>query len=112
MFVDHTGRRRRLFTVLGAGLGVLLIAGGALLIAGLLGSSPVPLPGLPASGQGGRAEVPALRPETGVSSRPPVVRTTPPPKGATPAAAPTTDQPGNRRTSHPGNGNPKPSRSK
>ncbi|MER7006690.1 hypothetical protein ABT297_27125 [Dactylosporangium sp. NPDC000555] len=52
VFMDLGGRRRRLFTALGVAIGVLLIAGGALLIAGLLGSSPVPLPGLPDRGQG------------------------------------------------------------
>lgn len=54
VFVDRSGRRRRLFTGLGAGLGVLLAAGSLLLVAGLMGTSPVPLPGLPQSGQRGQ----------------------------------------------------------
>ncbi|WP_238007295.1 hypothetical protein KZZ52_02500 [Dactylosporangium sp. AC04546] len=113
--MDRTGRRRRLFTVLGAGLGVLVIAGGALLIAGLLGSSPVPLPGLPERGQGGRAGLSGVQqPDSGTPTRPPAVvrTTTQPPKGTTPTTAATTDLPGNRKTSHPGNANPKPSRSR
>ncbi|GAA2621709.1 hypothetical protein GCM10010399_61070 [Dactylosporangium fulvum] len=120
--MDRTGRRRRLFTGLGAGLGVLLAGGCSLLIAGLLGSSPVPLPGLPESGQGG-----LYRGETGVSPAPsrlvpaqvPNTRTPAPsatqPAATTPATAVPvpTDLPGNRKTSHPGNGgNPKPSRTK
>ncbi|GAA4259264.1 hypothetical protein [Dactylosporangium darangshiense] len=112
--MDRSGRRRRLFTVLGAGAGILLIAVGGLLIAGLLGSSPVPLPGLPNNGRGvlqrgntdgdglGTAPVPAART---TSARPRAGATTP-----AAAATPTTDKPGNRPTVHPGNG--KPSRTK
>ncbi|HTJ34128.1 MAG TPA: hypothetical protein VL738_12940 [Dactylosporangium sp.] len=112
--MDRSGRRRRLFTVLGAAVGVLLIAVGGLLIAGLLGSSPVPLPGLPNNGRGvlqrgdtdgdglGTVPVPGTRTTT--------TRPRPPAGATTPAAAPTTDKPGNRPTSHPGNA--KPSRTK
>ncbi|MGI5241889.1 hypothetical protein ACQEVU_28055 [Dactylosporangium sp. CA-139066] len=111
--MDRSGRRRRLVTALGAAFGILLIAVGGLLIAGLLGSSPVPLPGLPNDGQGvlqrggadgrlGTAPAPAVpsavaRPHTTTA-------------GATPAASPTpaatTGKPGNRPTSHPGNNKP------
>jgi hypothetical protein len=118
VFVDHTGRRRRLFTSLGAGFGVLLIIGCMLLVAGMLGSSPVPLPGLPDSGQGG------LRRDAGVNVGPSPTGPTPgaSPDKATPttpttattqpatAAPASTEQPGNRRTSHPTN--PRPSRTK
>ncbi|MFC5000961.1 hypothetical protein ACFPIJ_24370 [Dactylosporangium cerinum] len=122
VFVDRSGRRRRLFTSLGAGLGVLLAAGSLLLVAGLLGTSPVPLPGLPQSGQGGvhrDGAEPGASPapgRTGAPVRPSPARsagsaTTGPagPGGA--AGSPTASEPhDNRKTSHPGN--PKPSRTK
>lgn len=122
VFVDRSGRRRRLFTGLGAGLGVLLVLGSLLLVAGLLGSSPVPLPGLPQSGQGaqhrddaesGVAPAPS---RTGADRRPsPTVAPPVVPAGVTtsvPAAgSPSASEPhDNRRTSHPGNA--KPSRTK
>jgi hypothetical protein len=114
--MDRRGRRRRLFTALGAGLGVLLVAGVGLLVAGLLGSSPVPLPGLPDNGQGmlqrgdgggadgiGPAPTPAV-PKTTSRTQ------TPGPAGSTPAVSVSTEKPGNRKTTHPGN--PKPSRTR
>ncbi|MEU7869900.1 hypothetical protein [Dactylosporangium sp. NPDC049140] len=111
--MDRGGRRRRLFTALGAALGLLLSVGGALLVAGLLGSSPIPLPGLPGGRQGliergGAGEV-GVAPlaSNGHRSAPPTVatRTTPGPSAAT-----TTERPGNRPTTKPGNA--KPSRTK
>jgi hypothetical protein len=122
VFVDRSGRRRRLFTSLGAGLGVLLAASFLLLIAGLMGTSPVPLPGLPQSGQGGQHRDGA---GSGVGTAP--SRTGAPASpapgggpggsggttGATSAAtagSPSASVHDNRRSSHPGN--PKPSRTK
>ncbi|WP_327006775.1 hypothetical protein OHA72_05580 [Dactylosporangium sp. NBC_01737] len=121
VFVDRSGRRRRLFTSLGAGLGVLLAASCLLLVAGLLGSSPVPLPGLPQGGQGGQHRDGA---ESGVGSAPSPTGAPTPAGGAGGAAAATPQTAGspsgasatatephdNRKTSHPGN--PKPSRTK
>lgn len=118
--MDRSGRRRRLVTALGAAFGVLLIAGGALLIAGLLGSSPVPLPGLPENGQGmiqrsntngdGVAPVPGATTPAGHSTASVRPRaTTATTTVETPTTAATT-KPGNRPTSHPGN--PKPTRTK
>ncbi|MFG2039041.1 hypothetical protein [Dactylosporangium sp. NPDC048998] len=117
VFMDRGGRRRQLFTALGAAIGVLLIAGCGLLIAGLLGTSPVPLPGLPDKGQGmlqhgdadgagmlGTAPTPSARP---VTPRPRVSTASGP---TTPAPGAQTDKPGKNKTSHPGN--PKPSRTK
>jgi hypothetical protein len=52
VFVDLTGRRRRLVTALGIAAALVLVAAIALVIAGVLGASPVPLPGLPRGGQG------------------------------------------------------------
>jgi hypothetical protein len=122
VFVDRSGRRRRLFTSLGAGLGVLLAAGSLLLVAGLLGTSPVPLPGLPQSGQGGghhrdgaESGVGTAPSRTGAPDRPSPTLT-----GASDGAAGTTsgaagspsasEPHDNRKSSHPGN--PKPSRTK
>ncbi|MEV6931975.1 hypothetical protein AB0M46_46840 [Dactylosporangium sp. NPDC051485] len=117
VFMDRSGRRRRVITALGAALGVLLFAGVGLLVTGLLGSSRVPLPGLPDSGRGalqqrdaggGRAPVPAPAPATSV---PPATHG-PKTSAATPSPAPvaTSTKPGNRPASHPGN--PKSSRTK
>jgi hypothetical protein len=50
VFVDRSGRRRRLFTVIGAGIGVALLLSLGLIIAGLFGAAPVHVPGLPSSG--------------------------------------------------------------
>ncbi|MDG6100840.1 hypothetical protein Daura_02115 [Dactylosporangium aurantiacum] len=123
VFVDRSGRRRRLFTGLGAGMGVLLVLGASLLIAGLLGSSPVPLPGLPQSGQGAQhrdgagsggiapapsrtSAVPRPTP-TGAPPAVPAGSTTGGPAAGSPPASEPHDS---RRTSHPANA--KPSRTK
>jgi hypothetical protein len=126
VFVDPTGRRRRLVTVVGVGAALLLVGALALLTAGVLGASPVPLPGLPQGGQGAQEEavVPAqvVTPAESVASRtagparaPAVV---PPGPSVTPAPpAPSSSAPeprtrGNRPSTHPGNGNPRASKSK
>uniref|UniRef100_UPI001B8B49E1 hypothetical protein n=1 Tax=Allorhizocola rhizosphaerae TaxID=1872709 RepID=UPI001B8B49E1 len=62
VFVDLTGRRRRAAIVLGGGLGVFLVLGLITLFAGLLTSSPVPLPGWPESVQRGAEVAPAPAP--------------------------------------------------
>jgi hypothetical protein len=122
--VDRTGRRRQLFTSLGAGLGVLFAVGCMLLIAGLLGSSPVPLPGLPQGGQGGlHRDDAGAGTGAGSSHSPAAPATTRPPApfadptaavsrlpSATTGSPASAEPPGNRRTSHPSN--PKPSRTK
>ena len=111
--MDRSGRRRRLVTALGAAAGVLLIAVGALLIAGLLGSSPVPLPGLPNGGQGVLQRGDAGGDGLGTAPAPTAVRSaTPRPRATTETAvSPTPDgRPGNRPPSHPGN--PKSSKAK
>ena len=121
VFVDHTGRRRQVFTAVGAFLGAVLVSVLSLLIAGLLGASPVPLPGLPGGGQGAqhrddtadgfgdrpattRAPTPATT--TPTTAAPPV-RATPP--AVTPSATPSVRK-GNRPSTHPGNGRPSRSR--
>jgi hypothetical protein len=127
VFVDPTGRRRRLFTVVGILLGVAITAAFALLIAGVLGAPPVPLPGLPVSDQGVQERAPAVPVEATPAG--PSQSQSPVPPGRVPAApapsgtpsvtgaAPSSQAPsatptarGNRPTVHPGN--PKSSRSK
>jgi hypothetical protein len=126
VFVDRSGRRRRLFTGLGAGFGVVLVVGCVLLVAGLMGSSPVPLPGLPQSGQGAlhgkdggvgvqpAAPTPPGTPAShvGQPARSSTATSTAGARSATTQPAPTssTVAPGNRHATH--TGNPKPSRSK
>jgi len=73
VFVDRSGRRRRLFTLVGAGFGVLLLIGLIAVVASLFGGGPSQLPGWP--GQGGAAEL-----------KPSAVEATAQPTTATPAA--------------------------
>jgi hypothetical protein len=125
VFLDRTGRRRRLVVAAGLGLGGILLAAIAVLVAGLTGAAPLPLPGLPGANHGVvRGEVGAVDPATSPSGRvrtpSPVPSPVPAAGGATggsPTASPTsstqptpTGPPGHRRTAHPGN--PKPSRTK
>ena len=51
VFVDQSGRRRRLMVVVGTAVGSVLLATLGLLIAGLTGASPVRVPGFPDSGR-------------------------------------------------------------
>lgn len=112
VFVDRSGRWRRLFTGLGAGLGVLLAAGAMLLVAGL-GASPLPLPLLPAGGQGGQHGDTA---DAGLGTRPSPIsgaasrRPSASPSASPPASPSAGETHDNRKTSHPGD--PKPSRTK
>jgi len=127
VFLDPTGRRRRLVIAAGLGLGGILLAAIAVLVAGLSGAAPLPLPGLPGPNHGVmRGEVgavdpaPARTPGGRVQTPSPVPSPAPAAGGATggsPTASPTsstqltpTGPPGHRRTDHPGN--PKPSRTK
>ena len=57
VFVDRTGRRRRLTVLAGVGIGAGLLVSLALLVAGLFTGSAVPVPGWPeGAGQHGRDE--------------------------------------------------------
>lgn len=89
VFVDSTGRRRRAAIILGSGLGVLLITGLIVLMAGLFSGSPVKLPGWPDAAPDAAPSV-APQPQPSVTSRKPA--TTGP---ATPTVS----------TTGPGNGN-------
>ena len=96
VFVDRSGRRRRLFTLLGAGFGVLLLIGLIAVVASLFGGGPGQLPGWP--GQGGAAEVkpsavePATQPTTTAPSATP---------SATPSLKKSSAPPGQTNTHRP-----------
>jgi hypothetical protein len=47
VFVDRSGKRRRIFVVTGAAAAVVVVLALVSLVGGLLGGSPLPLPGLP-----------------------------------------------------------------
>ncbi|HEX6500418.1 MAG TPA: hypothetical protein VF054_15515 [Micromonosporaceae bacterium] len=85
IFVDSTGRRRRVVTMIGAALGVTLIASLGLLIAGLVGAAPVHIPGFPASGA--NVEQVGAHPTPGAGDRTPSPSTEPHP-GLTPTPGP------------------------
>jgi hypothetical protein len=118
VFVDLTGRRRRLVILAGVLAGLLLTTAMALLVAGVFGASPVPLPGLPQGGQGAQQEavvpagaVPSADRAASTTSRPARIPTAPSDPTATPTSAqpaPSSSAPeprtrGNRPSTHPGN---------
>ncbi|HET8683580.1 MAG TPA: hypothetical protein VFM54_17195 [Micromonosporaceae bacterium] len=80
VFVDRSGRRRRLVTLVGAGLGVLLVASLSILLAGMFSSGPVAIPGWPDAG---------ARPAEGAATPQPT-DAGPTPDGTAPAAGTTT----------------------
>ncbi|HZM75579.1 MAG TPA: hypothetical protein VFC19_07615 [Candidatus Limnocylindrales bacterium] len=97
IFMDASGRRRRLFTMIAAAAGVLMTTAVVILVAGFVGPSAGHLPGLPDLQPAQQQEVAKLpQPEPGDP-------TTAPPRagnGSAPAIAPSTsDTRGN------GNGN-------
>jgi len=100
VFVDRSGRRRRLVTVLGAAFGVLLLLGLIGLGASLMGGDPAQPPGWP--GQEGAAELKPSAERTAAPSRTaepsPSVTTSP---SATPKKSATTAPPGQTNTHRP-----------
>jgi hypothetical protein len=93
VFVDRTGRRRRVATIAGSGLGAAALVALGLLVSGVSGGAPAHLPGLPPNaGQAGFLPAPAtasapsmprsLRP----SHTPTAVRTPSPTASATPVS--------------------------
>jgi hypothetical protein len=103
VFVDATGRRRRLFVVLGVSGGLVLLLVALAVVAGFTGAGPGGLPGWPGSDAGrvqGATAAPSANRPTGPSTRPstsaaatspgaaPTV-TLPAGAGTTPTAAPT-----------------------
>ena len=105
VFLDRTGRRRRLMVTVGAVLAAGLLASVAVLLAGLFTGGPMPLPGWPepdrpgGAGMGvGRLGAPAtsapVRPVDRRETTPSSTRTlAPPTRSATPSASPA-DRPG------------------
>lgn len=113
VFVDRTGRRRRLFAVAGATGGLVLVLAAAALLAGFTGDGPATVPGWPTGGRPARsttARPAAPGPDT-TQARPSAEPTLPVPVAApaprattaiTATAAPTgtaTRTPGSRRRS-------------
>lgn len=71
VFVDQSGRRRRLLTVIGAGLAAALLAGLGVLGVGLMTGGNVPLPGWPDSARADEGRpAPSGTPVTEVTSAP------------------------------------------
>lgn len=110
VFVDRSGRRRRLVTLVGAALGVLLVASLSIMVAGMVSSGPVSIPGWPDAG---------ARPGEGATPQPtdggtgpaggelpaPVTTTAPAPQPTSAAPGQGTDRrrdPGGRPSKSPG----------
>lgn len=109
VFVDRTGRRRRLFTVLAAGGGVALTLMLGIVVAGFLGVEGAGLPGLPqllpdrpaaeeSPSPGPAASTPQPRPQPLATASASPTKTTGKPSAA-PTASPSTR--GNRPTDRP-----------
>jgi hypothetical protein len=80
VFVDHTGRRRRLVAAAATAGALILTLAVLALLAGFTGAGPVPVPGFPAARTG---HVKPTRPTPQRTD--PTPATTPAPPGATPA---------------------------
>jgi hypothetical protein len=98
VFLDRSGRRRRLVLVAGAFFGVLLMASAGMLVAGMSGASPTGVPGFPDAVRqvdeatpGPDAPPPTTTPDPGTSGQ------VPPSTLPTPGASAPTDSIANRR---------------
>lgn len=102
VFVDGTGRRRRVVAVIGAGLAAALLVALGLLVSGLFGMSPVHLPGLPnGAGAPARGRSPsAAAPEPSATRSRSVPSRLPTPSAAAPARTPTAGQASASATPH------------
>jgi hypothetical protein len=108
VFVDHSGRRRRLFKLIGVALAVALTSTLGAFVAGLVGMAPAGLPGWP---NDGRKAQPAVTPapstaRTGAGQEPPgglpgTSANATPTVGASPTPSPTRTNNGRRPTSRP-----------
>ena len=116
VFLDRSGRRRRLALLVGTSLAIALLTTLGLLIAGLSAASPVTVPGFPEVGGrvGGGGAAPTTSPTA--DARPPAPAGTPAQPErvtrSTTSAAPTSSPgPGSRRNpTHPPH--PRPSKNK
>ena len=91
VFVDRTGRRRRLTAIAGSTGGLLLTLVLLALVAGFTGAGPVPVPGWPQAAADG---VRGTRPKPLPSRASPAVGTPPATARSTPAARTPTSGPG------------------
>jgi hypothetical protein len=81
VFVDRSGRRRRLAVLVGSSLAVVIVVAIVMLLAGLSGVSPLSVPGFPDVAK--QTKAPAVEPSQAPAGQRPVV----------PAAQPTTASP-------------------
>jgi len=109
VFVDGSGRRRRIATVMGAALGTGLLASLGLIVAGLFGVSSSAPPGLPDRG-GAHAEQVPVQPDAGVGTSPRSPSSSHGSSSARPSGTPSPAASSPRRTGPPP-GHGKPSRS-
>jgi len=113
VFLDRSGRRRRLVLLAGLCLGAVLIGSLALLGVGLSGASPIHIPGFPDSGAhaGGPSPEPSDPSsggrEPGTAAQP--YPTTTPGPAASPSTEPTSPR---RIPTHTPSHQPKPSKTK
>ena len=89
VFVDRTGRRRRLIAVAGSVGGLVLTVALVALVVGFTGAGPVSIPGWPDSAAGAVIGEPATRPPSGARRS-----TTPRPQDAQRTAEPAPIGPG------------------
>ncbi|HEX5594496.1 MAG TPA: hypothetical protein VFX61_00505 [Micromonosporaceae bacterium] len=108
VFVDRTGRRRRMTVLTGVSIGVGLLVSLGLIVAGLLTGSPVPLPGWPDSvGQHQQDPADSNPPDPAPTSAAPApttsTATSPTPIAPASTAAPTTTAPRSTAPAPPSN---------
>ena len=62
VFVDHSGRRRRMFAIAGSAAAVVLLVALIMLGAGLFGVAPLRVPGFPDLGKANNGAAPSVTP--------------------------------------------------